>query len=36
MIGVSTCIATMFGGPSIVAAISGEITDVMRSVNEAP
>ena len=29
MIGVAAGIATMFGGPSIVAAISGENTDLM-------
>jgi type IV secretory pathway VirB2 component (pilin) len=29
MIGVAAGIATMFGGPSIVAAISGENTDMM-------
>ncbi len=33
MIGVAAGIATMFGGPSIVAAISGENTKTMCSLN---
>ena len=33
MIGVAAGIATMFGGPSIVAAISGQSTDMMCNVN---
>jgi type IV secretory pathway VirB2 component (pilin) len=33
MIGVAAGIATMFGGPSIVAAISGQKTDMMCSLN---
>ena len=33
MIGVAAGIATMFGGPSIVAAISGEDTKTMCSLN---
>ena len=33
MIGVAAGIATMFGGPSIVAAISGENTKTMCSIN---
>ncbi len=33
MIGVSAGIATMFGGPSIVAAISGQKTDMMCQIN---
>jgi type IV secretory pathway VirB2 component (pilin) len=33
MIGVAAGIATMFGGPSIVAAISGQSTDMMCSIN---
>ena len=33
MIGVAAGIATMFGGPSIVAAISGESTNMMCGLN---
>ena len=33
MIGVAAGIATMFGGPSIVAAISGEDTKTMCAIN---
>ena len=33
MIGVAAGIATMFGGPSIVAAISGEDTKTMCTIN---
>ena len=33
MIGVAAGIATMFGGPSIVAAISGESTNMMCGIN---
>jgi len=33
MIGVSAGIATMFGGPSIVAAITGETTDMSCTIN---
>ena len=33
MIGVAAGIATMFGGPSIVAAISGQSTNMMCSLN---
>ena len=33
MIGVAAGIATMFGGPSIVAAISGESTKMMCNIN---
>ena len=33
MIGVAAGIATMFGGPSIVAAISGQSTDMMCGIN---
>ena len=33
MIGVAAGIATMFGGPSIVAAISGENTKTMCNIN---
>ena len=33
MIGVAAGLATMFGGPSIVAAISGQKTDMMCSLN---
>ena len=33
MIGVAAGIATMFGGPSIVAAISGEDTKTMCKIN---
>ena len=33
MIGVAAGIATMFGGPSIVAAISGESTTMMCGIN---
>ena len=33
MIGVAAGIATMFGGPSIVAAISGQSTEMMCQIN---
>jgi hypothetical protein len=33
MIGVAAGIATMFGGPSIVAAISGQSTNMMCNLN---
>ena len=33
MIGVSAGIATMFGGPSIVAAVSGQSTEIMCNIN---
>jgi type IV secretion system protein VirB2 len=33
MIGVAAGIATMFGGPSIVAAISGQSTNMMCKLN---
>ena len=35
MIGVAAGIATMFGGPSIVAAITGQSTDMMCNLNPA-
>ena len=34
MIGVAAGIATMFGGPSIVAAISGQSTQMMCDIND--
>ena len=34
MIGVAAGIATMFGGPSIVAAISGQSAELMCDINE--
>ena len=34
MIGVAAGIATMFGGPSIVAAISGQSSELMCDINE--
>jgi len=36
MIGVAAGIATMFGGPSIVAAISGQSSDMMCQLNPGP
>ena len=33
MIGVAAGIATMFGGPSIVAAVSGQSTDMTCGIN---